>query len=347
MEATGYSEVSHLVKIIENSESIIITSHMRPDQDAIGATVAMYRLLKKRYPRKQVVMTNIDKPSEKINFLADFDKIEEISLNEAIKKYSPQLCIFLDGGHYGRFSCKGGKIHEFIKKCNIRTIVIDHHTSSDIDPEIFDIFVYNRSASTTEEIYKVFAERLGWEVDREIACALQTGLISDTNRFLYNIGDFFTTTRIAGELQNFGADIKEISEKMEGFTDFELKVFQEMFTNLHIGEKYNYSFVSDEFSSRLMKSGYDYVTYKLARRHFVDNFINSGTAAFGFIVASDLKRKGVYNGSFRSSKKEIDCSKLAGLFGGGGHRGAAGFDFRASSVARAVSDILEVLQDVL
>ena len=46
--------------------------------------------------------------------------------------------------------------------------------------------------------------------------------------------------------------------------------------------------------------------------------------------------------SLRSSKEEIDLSKIAGLYGGGGHKGAAGFPITSDTFRKIGIDVLNV-----
>ncbi|MBD3329241.1 hypothetical protein GF357_01990 [Candidatus Dojkabacteria bacterium] len=341
MLPTGYKILPDLVNSIEKAEVVLIVSHKRPDYDAVCSSLALYRLLTNAYPDKKIVVGNEDSPSPRMKHLEDYNKIHVDDLSSLIRTYSPQLIICLDGSLHSRFTWDEKTARDLIIEEKISTAVIDHHTSDDITPDAFDIYVNNKAAATSEELYKVFIQGLGWKLDSQIAEYLQLGILSDTNRFLYKIGNFIETAKIVNELMLKGAEIQRLSGKVDELSDLDLQVFQEMFKNLQITDSLNYSFVSDKFSNELQAANTDYTEYKLARRRFVDDFVTGGKNGWGFIVARDWKSDGLYNGSFRSNEGIAECDKLANLFDGGGHKLAAGFDLEAGSVDEAIQLILQ------
>ena len=138
-------------KIME-SKKILITAHVNPDGDAIGAGLALLSGIEKFNKNCEVKFVLQDKTPDRVKFL-ELEKRAE--MYDADKKYDIDIAICVDSATLTRI----GDVEKAIK--NIFTINIDHHISN---PEYGDINYVENVSSTSEIIYK-FLKFLDVEID--------------------------------------------------------------------------------------------------------------------------------------------------------------------------------------
>ena len=94
-------------------------------------------------------------------------------------------------------------------------VVVDHH----IDPSFGDVQIIDpTAASTTQVLYREITKQ-NYEISKNIANCLMTGLITDTGRFQYSNTDS-EVFNIAAALMDAGADLTKISENIYGSVSF-------------------------------------------------------------------------------------------------------------------------------
>lgn len=157
--------------------SIVVASHISPDDDSISSVLSIYYYVTKylKVPEEKVrIIYTGDQTSRWANF-ANFDKIEFVDdLHGYVK--DTDLLIVADGSGWKRFSRNPG-----IAKSRAKTICIDHHPTPE---DRFDLHLVVKGAtSTAEVIYKLFFEVE--ELDRNICEILFLGLSGDTGNFKY------------------------------------------------------------------------------------------------------------------------------------------------------------------
>lgn len=193
---------------ISSPKKVVITTHHKPDADALGSSLAMANYLLK-LGHEVTVVTPSDYPSflhwmkGNKNVLNYEDKNHQ---SMAIEKVIDADMIFcLD------FSCLK-RLHDFqewIEKSKAYIVNIDHHQ----DPKDFADFRYwsTDAAATCELVYELIVE-LGDKdkIDKEIAECLYAGIMTDTGGFRHP-----NTTKnvhlITAELIGLGADNSRIS----------------------------------------------------------------------------------------------------------------------------------------
>lgn len=172
-----------LRSLINESNSVVLTCHVRPDGDAIGSTLGLFHLLKAM--GKDVVVIVPDKAPHNLSFLPGF---KEIAIYTSHKEYcektvnSTDLIICCDFNTPSRQDALAPLIQE--AKC--KKVLIDHHT----EPEYFSdlTFSYPKMSSTCELVFRIIAAMSLYEkVDKECATCLLTGIITDTRNFTVNV----------------------------------------------------------------------------------------------------------------------------------------------------------------
>jgi len=298
------NSLNEIAKVLKNKNSFLIISHKFPDGDTIGANFALSLCLKKL--NKKVISYCEHKIPEVFEFLLT-DDIKFTTSVEDIKNEKFDSIVAVDASDERRFS-------EFEKIKNLGEIIIniDHHKSN----EFFGHFNFvDLNASATSEIIYDLIKILEIDIDKDIAKAIYTGIITDTGSFRYS-----NTTKkcfhIAGELLSKGINAWEISEKIyENYPFKRIKLLSEALNSIEL-----------LCNNKVALMSLNYETLKKYNADFddTDGFVNYGRSIKGVELSIFIKED--ENGcklSFRS-KGNVDASKIAEKFGGGGHFNAAG-----------------------
>ena len=186
--------MEEIFNAIKRYDKIVISRHIRPDGDCVGATIGLKEMLKDSFPNKDIRLIN----SDYVKYLEFLGKEDE-QVEEDY--YSDALVIVVDTSSGERCSNKlYNKGKEIIK--------IDHHIEKDIYGTIS--WVEDEKAAACEmivEFYNLFKDEL--VLSKKSASALFTGIVTDSGRFKFSsvTGDTFRTTSI---LLDKGIDIEEI-----------------------------------------------------------------------------------------------------------------------------------------
>ena len=169
-------------RFIDNANKILLTGHISPDGDSLGATLGLYHLLKQlgkdvtvmvpnRYPSFFNWMPGIDKV-----FIMEENKTEAVKI---IKESDVIFCI-----DYNTLDRVNG-MKPLIEQSKAKKVMIDHH----LDPNInCDVVISHPEISSASELVFRFMCRMGFyqEVSLESAECIYTGMMTDTGGFTYN-----------------------------------------------------------------------------------------------------------------------------------------------------------------
>ncbi|MFH1218684.1 MAG: bifunctional oligoribonuclease/PAP phosphatase NrnA [Candidatus Peregrinibacteria bacterium] len=294
--------------LIGKANNVLIISHRKPDADTLGAGIAFKILLKKW--GKNVTLACIDKPKKMFSFLPFVDEYVKEFLLE-----SYDLMIIVDSGasYMTDFHLK----HKNLFVGDIPIINIDHHASNDNYGEVN--IVKPEKASTTMILYEMFLE-WGIDIDVEMATCLLAGIYGDTGSFMHtntNKGVY----RVAGELMEKGASVAEINRNLfKSNSITTLKLWGKVLENVYVTpEKVVMSVVRDE--------DYKDAGANPEELSGVIDYLNMvPESKFAVLINED--RQGNVKGSFRTRNEEVDLSRIAAVFGGGGHPKASGFSIK-------------------
>lgn len=289
------------VEFINEYDNIFICSHVQPDGDNIGSTLALYMAIKKKKENVKVVKTD-EIPSDYL-FLPNIQVFKEYSLDEQV-----DLFISLDSSDVERL----GPGKELLKKAK-KIINIDHHVTNN---GFGDINIVLPSASATGEIVYKFIKHMNAEIDKDIATCLYTAISTDTGRFMYS-NTTYETHLIASELLKTGIDINNINIHLYQNRSMErTKLFLEAINNMdfHLDGKVGIAVVTQDMLSRN--------NAKLEDSEGIVSFIRDTSTIEVACLLKEISEKEI-KVSLRS-KQHVDVSKIALNFGGGGHIRAAG-----------------------
>ena len=300
---------SEALDFIKRNGRFLISSHVNPDGDGIGAAMALKWALRKLGKEAEIV---IDSPAPAI-----FDYFENY---QWVK--TPETAVSL-----GKFSCvitadvpsleRLGKASDFIAD-GAKLLVIDHH----ITGEVFGNINYiDESAAASCEMILTVIKALGLGLDAAVAEYLYTGIVIDTGRFRFS-----NTTpdvlRASAELVAAGADPAKVCERIFFHNNYESTMaLGRMIDSIRLHHDGRIAFASFPLSAI---QGAEW------KKVDTEGFVNHPLAIQGVEVAALFKevKPGVTRASLRA-KHGIDVNEIAQTFGGGGHAKASGCTINA------------------
>lgn len=302
------AKIEDITEYLKDNDNYIITSHESPDGDALAAEYALARGLIKY--GKNVKIINSDPTPEKFSFV-DIQKL--ITVQNSDKKIDFDLSswtlIIVDTE-----KSNIGHLKDYIFEKVKCTLVIDHHSyGGDSDPYTY---LNSDSGSTCEIIYTIL-EKLGIEIELDMAISIYTGIVYDTGSFCYpktNAYEF----HIAEKLVAIGVIPNKIYSKLYESKSIESIILQTLVNQnmkLHYEQRVAVQYMSLD---TLAHSG---AKYEEAQE--IVNFpLQSRKVRASVFFKEDLT--GLLRCSIRS-KGEVNCAEIARSFNGGGHKTAAGF----------------------
>ncbi len=317
-----------LLDLVRSRERFVLTSHVRPDCDALGSELGLAGILEAL--GKDVRIVNAQATPPNLRWIDPERRIE--SLAEQVRPADladRDLFVVLDTSALAQLGAMG----DVAKSMRDRVLVIDHHVSED---DLSDMWFKDTSAEATARIVYEIGLRLRVPLTERIATPIYAGLSTDTGGFRFPSvsGESF---RVAARLVDAGASPPAIYREL-----FE----QDTLARLHL--------VGRTIAGA--KTSYDgAVIYSTVRQSDIkevgalpsdtEDLVNltltvKGTELAAILIEQPDKRIKV---SFRS-RGPVDCSALAGRFGGGGHKAAAGsiidgpFDSAYERVVAAVDE---------
>ena len=317
-------EINDVVKLIKSANSIALFSHINPDCDTIGSSLALRTYLVKTGKNVSVFCDGELKFDMKE--LAHADCVNADSLER-----SYDLTIAVDCASEERIGKYATLFHKGKK-----TLCIDHHLQIRLFSE--NNIIEPQSGATAELIYLILKAYDPTLIDCEIASLLYTALVTDTGNYGFsNTG--VRTLHIAAELLSYGIDNSAISYKHFreiSFDTFKLKARAlskaQFFEDNKIGM---ISFCKDDFEATGTTSA------------STSNLVNEIVNIADVLVAVSITeiRRNSYKISIRT-QGNVNANEIAMMFGGGGHKNAAGFMINGF-YGNVLDDILKACKDCL
>lgn len=307
------SQLNIIRSLLSQPKKIVITTHHRPDGDAIGSSLALYHFLKSDGHEISVV-TPDDFP-EFLSWLPGSSEVIAYEKNTALgnsKVKEAEIIFCLDFNRLERLD----KLNDAVAKSGAIKILIDHH----LDPEqSFDfIFSFPESCSTCELIY-YFTTALynNKAISKSVAECIYTGIMTDTQSFRFSTMTA-DTHRIIAKLIETGVENHIIHENVyDSYSEHRLRLLGYCIDKkLNVLPEYNTAYIT------LSKE-------ELGRFHFTsgdsEGFVNYALAIDGIrLAAFFMERDGIIKLSLRS-KGNFSVKEMAEkYFEGGGHKNAAG-----------------------
>jgi bifunctional oligoribonuclease and PAP phosphatase NrnA len=302
------SSRAQVLEAIRGADSFLLTTHERPDGDAVGSLCAMQRVLTALGKDALAFLPADEFP---LPYEYRFLRLHGL-VTEPPADLSDRVLVFLDCGNIDRTPAAA------LKRDGAHILNIDHHhdntrfgTIDHVDP----------AASCTAEMVWDLMKALGVRPDQEVAEALYVGLVTDTGRFMYeNTGA--RAHEMAAELIAGGIDVHAIYRRLyEGIPQGKLELLARGLSNV---QRYDGGLLT---LTHLTREDYRSTGADESYSEGVVDHLRSveGTAVAGLVrdlLAGDGAKRKV---SLRATDDRVDVSRIARAQGGGGHRRAAGF----------------------
>ena len=303
-----------LQKELSSPKKIVITTHLRPDADALGSSLAVCQFLIKQGHEVQVIT-----PTDYPDFLRwmPYEKNVSIYLND-IKKNNliinrADFIICLDFSGKNRI---GEEMANVVFSSSSKKILIDHHLEAERFAE-YELWV-DTASSTCELVYdflKMFNVSGG--IDASIGECIYAGMMTDTGSFRYPSTSKHVHLIIA-DLMDLGVVHSKIHQLIyDNNTESRLRLL-----GFALSEKMT---IIDEFHTAFIALSKEELTRFEAKAGDTEGVVNYALSLQGVVFAALIKESDdMIKMSFRS-KGDFPANEFAKeLFNGGGHKNAAG-----------------------
>ena len=303
--------MQEIKKILSSKQNIVITTHVNPDGDAIGSSIALLNFLVKQGHNTSIIVPN-DYP----DFLK-WMKNDELIINfsnskkEAQDKIDNSSLIFcLDFNNLSRIN----ELGDHIAQSKSKKILIDHH----LEPsEFYDFKIHDVNASATAElIYDFLVELDSSLIDKDISEAIYTGILTDTGSFKFSMSS--KVHQIVADLMDRGININFINNKIYDSNSLDkLKLI-----GYALSEKLEVT--SNGNAAYIVLSRKDLLdhNFKKGDTEGLVNYALSITNVNMAVLIIETKERIKF--SFRSIGKFSVNEFAKKYFNGGGHKNAAG-----------------------
>lgn len=316
-------DYSKLNNIIKSSKNILIISHVNPDGDTLGSMCGLYCAILDNF-KKKCDMVAISKIPDVYSYLPHLSDVKNVDDIDKSREYD--LVINVDVAALDR-ACDAKIIFEKAKF----TVNIDHHKTNNAYGNLNFI---NPDASSTGEVLFGCFENMSWKVNLDCAICLYTAILTDTGSFRFD-NTKPSTFEVASKLVEIGVQPSDIYKKVYESDSKTLVMFQS-----HCISKAK--FLED-----------DKIAYALVYKKDMEKFSAGDDCMEGLteklraivttriaFVAKEMKSGGTKI-SMRS--KFADVAEICSVFGGGGHKFAAGCTIKAP-VEDAAKKVLEEIK---
>lgn len=304
---------------IQAAQRVLVTSHIRPDGDAIGSSLAFALALLDAGKQVQVVLSD--------GLPASFKQLPGADMVRTKADGEFDLIVSVDCSDLKR-------IGEALDGYHAPDIIIDHHVTAEafgtlnlVEPE----------AVATASVLMRHMHAWGLAITAPIAANLMTGLVTDT------LG--FRTSNTSPESLRQAADLLELG------VDMSTLYYRSLVRRTFVEAKY----WGAGLTSLERADGIIWATLTVADRKAsgytgkddadlinIVSSIDDAEVAILFVEQNAEKTKI----SWRGLKPHVDVSQLARQFNGGGHKAASGAEL-SGSLAEVRERVLEATRKIL
>jgi phosphoesterase RecJ-like protein len=299
---------SPLVALIGQKQRFVLTTHVRPDADAIGSEVALAAFLE--HLGKDVRIVNSSAVPARLKFLDSAGRCmqlgAQVSDDDAL---DADVHVVVDTSAWGQLA----EVARVFRKTRAVKVVIDHHVSAE---DLGALDFKDTQAEATGALIFDFAQAAGVPVSAEVASVLFCAIATDTGWFRFP-STTSATMRTAGKLIDLGAQPALLYRKLyEQYSLARIKLAARVLGRMMV-----------DADGRLAWTFVTLVDYRETGADPADteDLVNECLTIAGVEATFILieQQNGNVKASLRS-RSHIDVARVAEQFGGGGHRQAAG-----------------------
>jgi len=300
-------------KMIAEAQRILMTTHVKPDGDGMGALGALAEHLQREGKEVRIVLPT--PAGRKYACIAGSDKFEVLGRDVGPEELNGMwdLLLVLDTCTWEQLD----GLRDLIERHEGRVLAIDHHITRD---ELKHAELVDEKAAATGQIVMKLLETHQATITPTMATSLYVSLVSDTGWFRFpNVTA--ELMRMGGRLMELGAEPSRIYEQLfQGESQAKIRLVREALSTLTVCQEGEvaYFWLSREMFDR---SG----ALPADTENIIDECQKVAGVIVGLLFVEDTP--GTIRVSLRS-KREVDVARIAAQFGGGGHERAAGCRLR-------------------
>lgn len=317
---------SRFVELVRSYSRFLLTTHIRPDCDALGSQLAMTAILE--HLGKEVLPVGAQSTPGNLRFIDCEGKLKTLDEVDGEQLAACEVVMVLDTTAWAQL----GAMADVLRQSKAVKVVLDHHVSGDdLGAELFK----DTSAEATGRLVAEAAEHLGVGLTPDIATAVFAAVATDTGWYRFS-STSAETYRLAARLVDAGAVPDAIYRQLyENETLGRLRLIGRTLARAETEQDGRLIYTWIE------RKDFDQVG---AVASDSEDVINMTLAVGGVEVAVILveQRSGGFKISFRS-RSDLDCSRVAETFGGGGHMKAAGA-FINEPLRTALAKVLDAVR---
>jgi len=340
MKDINSGSISMFETLAAEARKISIVTHMKPDGDAMGSSMAMYHFLKSAGKSPKVILN--DPYPAYLSFLVSGEASEDICIfadnpekaSEEISGSDLIICLDFNAFH------RADRLEKPLAEAEGRKLLIDHH----LNParELFDLsFSETEISSASELLYHILmsTDRISGnakELGEKCMEALLTGMTTDTNNFANSV--YPSTLRMASSLLEAGTDRDAILDRLYNqFSENRLRIMGHMMKDL-------LTITADGVAYIVLdrKTQKEYGIAEGDTEGFVNMPLSIADVRMSILVKEDVERIRVSIRSKRGTSANM-CAKE--WFNGGGHENAAGGRLYVPEDIAGIEDVSSYIED--
>jgi phosphoesterase RecJ-like protein len=317
------SDLEAIVGALRDHDRFLVVTHENPDGDALGSLLATTVALRQLGKDVEMLLMGAAPLPREYHFM-QLDGL----LREPPGDTESRVLVAVDCAKADRI---GPDVTPFERAQLV--LDIDHHHDN---TRFGDVNLIVSDASSTGEVLRDVFGGLGVELTPEVAEPLYVALVTDTGRFQYS-----NTTpkalRLAAELVDAGANVHEVFQAVYESVEFaKLKLLARALERARVLEG------GLIIVSYLLRSDFSDVGAAEPYSEGIIDYLRAVEGAELAVLIREVPRDEgpTHKGSLRASVDELDVSMIARIFGGGGHRQAAGF-----SSDKSIDEITEAIRE--
>lgn len=309
--------IAEVKEQLKQAGTISILTHLNPDADTIGTGLGIYNLLKQDKTKRVEIVNASNMLPKYLDFLPSYTKIKHKM------DFKEGLVIACDCGSIDRLG---------FDLLNREILNIDHHASNQNYGSIN--VVVPEYASASQVAYRLFSQL--YNIDEAIATCFYAALLSDTR--------YFTTSsvnhevfEVAKELVDLGVDSAKVASYFTQRRSLSsVRILERALGHLELREEGKIAIL---FVTRddMLSTGASMPDME----GIVDYARSLATVEIGVFAMEQEENIRI---SLRS--KSVDVSKVSLAFGGGGHKVAAGFILKQTTLHESIDTILKKITEL-
>ena len=300
-----------ILKEIKKYDSIVIARHIGVDPDAMASQIGLRDTILTTFPEKKVYAVGTG--GAKFSFLGKLDHFDG--------DYSKTLLIVLDTPDRKRVDCSD--VEQFAYR-----IKIDHHPFME---KFCDIELVDDKASSACELVMRMIYDTKLEATKKVMETLYLGLVSDTNRFMFNNSTSTTFDIVSKVIRDYDLDISSLYSPLYMRPLAEMRLFGYMAESMKVTD-YGVGYI--EVSDAVLKK---YQVDVASSGNMINNFNYIEEVLVWLAITEDTKN-GIFKINIRSRGPVINT--IAEKYNGGGHKLASGA--RVTEMADAMKLVNEL-----